>query len=58
MNILSQLVNWSYGFLESSSRLTDFLNTSVFDTFTLLSLVSIGGLLTYLGIAVTKWLIS
>lgn len=58
MNTITMLVNWSFSFIKGASNITSTLNNQVWSGFTILGLVSIGGLLTYLGVAVVKWLIS
>lgn len=57
--VFQSLFSWAYGFIGASSNLTTFLTAGLgFGGLTILGLVSVGGLIVYLGIAITKWLVS
>lgn len=62
MDIIKMLYDWSISFINGAGTITTVLNYPINlgtgQAFTVLGLVSIGGLLVYLGVALVKWIIS
>lgn len=55
MKVLQEIIHWAYGFFESGAVISNALTTPIFNGMNMLALLAIGGLLTYLAIAVVKW---
>lgn len=61
MDIIKMLYDWSVSFINGAGTITTVLNYPIDiggQAFTVLGLVSISGLLVYLGVALVKWIIS